>query len=319
MMTTLLQLFLLLAQTSINRGEWIVKNATVHMMNEPIMNEPIMNEPFMNEPFMNFNQFIAVSDTISYTFLLGYILAVVFLAHLLYEQAQALDRARARLEEEDLEEDLEEDAPYESQYFKQLEAMPDKALDKEELAVISQHVLIEETPKGKVYMLYNAGTETFDYYTDKCVDVTYEMLDTVARLFALTFHCKQICVNYKEEIQKGERNRLSEIEFDQLKKELAEKIINNTNTLNKERSVFATYKTYNKKTGNNVAKKYYIVTEKANRFKYKGKITEYEQRLKKKAEEESTYADSIKISYSEFKRLQQEQQEREEQNTLSTL
>ena len=305
MMTTLFQLFLLLAQTSISRGEWVVKNATVHIMKEPIT---------------NFNQFLAMSNTVTYTFLLGYILAVVFLAHLLYEQAHALDRVRERVGlDKDLVEDLEEDlddVPYESQYFKQLEDMPDQTLDKEELAVISQHVLIEETPKGTVYMLYNAWTETFDYYTDKCVDVTYEMLDTVARLFALTFLCKQICVNYKEEIQKGERNMLSEIEFDQLKKELAEKNLNNINTNNKERSVFATYKTYNKKKGNNVAKKYYIVTEKANRFKYKGKISDYEQRLKKKADEESTYADSIKISYSDYKRLLQEQKEREERTAL---
>ena len=97
---------------------------------------------------------------------------------------------------------------------------------------------------------------------------------------------------------------LSEIEFDKLKKELDER--NLVNNSNKERSVFASYKKYNKKNGNNVEKKYYIVTEKANRFKYKGKISDYEKEQKKAAEAE-TKPNCINISYSEFKRLQQVQ------------
>jgi hypothetical protein len=287
------------------------------------MDESIMDEPIMNQPIMKMNTYLVLSKTVTFTFLLGYVLSVFFLAHQLYVQARVAARVEAQVEvqagaqaqegEDKTEAQVQAQpqvdvVPYESQYFKQLDEMPDKLLDTDELAVIGENVLIEDTPKGQVYMLYNTGTETFDYYTDKVVDITYEMLDTVARLFAITFRCKQICVNYKEELQKGERNMLSEIEFDQLKKELAEKNLTSTT---KERSVFAAYKSYNKKTGNNVEKKYYILTEKANRFKYKGKISEYEQSIKKKTDEESTLADSIKISYSEFKRLQQEQLERE--------
>ena len=185
--------------------------------------------------------------------------------------------------------------------------MPETELTNEELLVISHHSLQENTPKGMVHMSYNVETETFDYYTDKYSEVTYEILDTVARLFAITFQCKQVCVNYKEEIQKGERNMLSEIEFDQLKKELEEKKIANSS---KERSVFATFKSYNKKTGNNVAKKYYIVTERANRFKYKGKLSDSEKMQKTAEAGEDTKAKGINISYSEFKRLRQEAEEK---------
>ena len=263
----------------------------------------------------SFHKFLEISDTVLFTFLMGGGLVFTFLAYVLYGEGEAEEwewETDTEGEEEDAEgEDAEgedegegegeggEAVKYESQYFKELEELPEKELSPEELAVISQHVLIEDTPKGIVYMAYNAEMQTFDYYTDKFVEVTYEILDTVARIFAITFRCKQVCVNYREEVQKGEQNMLSEIEFDKLKKELEER--NRMNSSNKERSVFATYKTYNKKNGNNVEKKYYIVTEKANRFKYKGKISDYERAQKKAAAE--TNPTVINISYSEYKRL----------------
>ena len=275
----------------------------------------------------NFDTFLEIYDTIMLTFLMGSGIAFTLLAYVLYgwtgpvegadmegwdtdEEGEAEDEGECEEDEGEGEEgegeEEGEDVKYEGQYFQQLEDLPENELSAEELAVISEHVLMEETPKGMVYMSYNAEMQTFDYYTDKFVDVTYEILDTVARLFAITFLCKQVCVNYREEVQKGEQNMLSEIEFDKLKKELEERNrINATN--NKERSVFATYKTYNKKNGNNVEKKYYIVTEKANRFKYKGKISDYEKLQQKAAAE--TNPKGINISYSEFKRLQQAQEQ----------
>jgi hypothetical protein len=272
----------------------------------------------------SFHKFLEISDTVMFTFFMGSGLAFTFLAYLLYGGAGAegtesseedwVTDSEEGEEGEDSEEGEEgeegEEVKYESQYFKQLEDLPEKELSPEELAVISQHVLMEETPKGLVYMSYNAETQTFNYYTDKFVDVPYDILDTVARLFAVTFLCKQVCVNYREEVEKGEQNMLSEIEFDTLKKELEER--NLVNNSNKERSVFASFKKYNKKNGNNVEKKYYIVTEKANRFKYKGKISDYERELKKLADTDAdadaeTKPNCVNISYSEFKRLQQAQ------------
>ena len=275
----------------------------------------------------NFDTFLEIYDTIMLTFLMGSGIAFTLLAYVLYgwtgpvediesEGWETDDEGECEEgEAEDEGEGEDEEVKYEGQYFQQLEDLPENELSAEELAVISEHVLMEETPKGMVYMSYNAEMQTFDYYTDKFVDVTYEILDTVARLFAITFLCKQVCVNYREEVEKGEQNMLSEIEFDKLKKELEERNrINATN--NKERSVFATYKTYNKKNGNNVEKKYYIVTEKANRFKYKGKISDYEKLQQKAAAE--TNPKGINISYSEFKRLQQAQEHDQVQAQVQT-
>jgi hypothetical protein len=250
-----------------------------------------------------FSDFVQNADTFILSAFLANLAATAFIAQLLYgnkHQEQEEEDDSDLYTDTDTEADDKEEPVYESQYFKQLEDMPDLPLSQDELTRIGHHVLIEETPKGIVHMGYNITTETFDYYTDHFVDVTYEMLDTVARLFAITFHCKQVCVNYREEVRKGEQNMLSEIEFDKLKKEIEERKVKNSS--NKERSVFASFKNYNKNVGSsgNVSKKYYIVTEKANRFKYKGKISDYEKAQKKTAEEATV--NCVRISYSDYKR-----------------
>jgi hypothetical protein len=240
---------------------------------------------------------------IIFAFTLANLLIVLYMSQLMYEGRQAGEETDTDTDtdtETETDEEAEEaDIPYESQYFEQLEAMPEKELTPEELAVISGHQLIEDTPKGRVYMAYNTNTGTFEYYTDKFSEISYEILDTVARLFTITFVCKQICVNYREEIKNGEHKMLSDIEYDKL---MAEKQVENNNN-KKERSVFATFKSYNKKTGNNVDKKYYVITEKANKFKYKGKLEEYDKLMYKKVMGEEVK----KISYSDFKRWQEQQ------------
>jgi len=311
----LTQMFIYLSQASIQLGSDALANTGQVMYqytNGTVIRISLFKAGYGPDGVLtSFHKFLEISDTVMFTFFMGSGLAFTLLAYLLYggagaEGTESSEEDWVTDSEDDWVTDSEEgeEVKYESQYFKQLEDLPEKELSPEELDVISQHVLMEETPKGLVYMSYNAETQTFNYYTDKFVDVTYEILDTVARLFAITFLCKQVCVNYREEIEKGEQNMLSEIEFDTLKKELDE--INLGNNSNKERSVFASFKKYNKKNGNNVEKKYYIVTEKANRFKYKGKISDYERELKKSADAE-TKPNCVNISYSEFKRLQQAQ------------
>jgi hypothetical protein len=204
-------------------------------------------------------------------------------------------------DEDDDDDDDDDDVVYESQYFDQLEEMPDKELTSEELKSIGSHRLIEETPKGTINMGYNVDNDTFEYYTDKFSDISYEILDTVARLFTITFQCKQICINYRKEIEEGENKMLSEIEYDNMIKEKEA----DSKEKEKERSVFAKFKTYNKKNGNNVAKKYYIITEKSNKFKFKGKLADYEKLIKKESQEESN-KNVKQISYADFKKLQED-------------
>ena len=280
--------------------------------------------------FTGFYAFLENSDTIMAALFIANLIAILFVSQVLYFNTYHQNGIRDEDSDEDSGSDDEEEGEgeeedegviYEGQYFKQLEEMPEAELLKEELALIGKNVLIEETPKGLVHMVYNVESETFDYYTDHFVEVTYEILDTVARLFAITFHCKKVCVNYQEEVLKGEKKMLSEMEFDKLRGE-KEKLEGVGKEKEKERSVFATFKSYNNGVGcggggggmggngknlngKNLSKKYYILTEKANRFKFKGKLSDYEKKYNKPALEESK-PNYINISYSDYKKKQAE-------------
>jgi len=206
-------------------------------------------------------------------------------------------------DEEDEEGDVDEndtsddnEITYEQRHFDTLNNLPDTILTPQELGLLAKIPLVENTPKGIVIMFYNAETSSFEYYTDKHTDISYEILDTVARLFTIQFNCKQICVNYQREVENGKIKMLSEIEYDKLCKDKQEQNIK----MREQGSVFASFKSYNKKTGNNVDKKYYIVTDNANRFKYKGKISDYEKFINKSKTDETTSCN--KLSYAEYKR-----------------
>jgi hypothetical protein len=167
--------------------------------------------------------------------------------------------------EEDEDEGEEE---YCFKFFDELESLPERELEKEELEELRLNTIEEETPEGKVIMSYNSDTESFWYYANS-TSIPYSSLDAVARLYAVTYNCKNICVNYKEEWERGKERANKEKESD-LKRREEEK--DNP----KPKSIFAKFKGYNKKQGaDDEKKKYYIITEKANKFKYKGKISEF--------------------------------------------
>jgi len=234
------------------------------------------------------------------------VLIMMFISNVLYktnthmyltDSDTELDTSSEDSDDDDIDEDEDDDnVNYEQQHFDALEALTDRALTPEDLKqAISGQYLTEETPKGVVVMSYNVDSGSFEYYTDKFGDMSYETLDTVARMFTVIYDCKQICVNYRAEVENGKTKMLSDIEYDKLIAENREKNIKEQ----EQRSVFASFKSYNKKTGNNVSKKYFVITENANRFKYKGKLSDYQKILNKPKADEIT---SQKISYADYKR-----------------
>jgi hypothetical protein len=183
--------------------------------------------------------------------------------------------------EED-EKDAEQDE-YCFKFFDELENLPERELEKEELEELRLKTLEEETPEGKVIMSYNSDTESFWYYADSTT-IPYSSLDAVARLYAITYNCKSICVNYKEEWEKGKERAIKEKELDIKRREEEE-------DKPKPKSVFANFKGYNKKHGSDDDnKKYYIMTERANTFKYKGKMTEFAKKENASTNDNSTNA-----------------------------
>ena len=162
----------------------------------------------------------------------------------------------------------EEEEKYCFKFFDELENLPERELEKEELEELRLKTIEEETPEGKVIMSYNSDTESFWYYANSTT-IPYSSLDAVARLYTVTYNCKSICVNYKEEWEKGKERVNKEKELDLKRREEEEH-------KPKPKSIFAKFKGYNKKQGaDDEKKKYYIITERANKFKYKGKNSEF--------------------------------------------
>ena len=204
------------------------------------------------------------------------------------------------VEEENEGEGEEEEENENDKYYQELSDLQERILSTEELENLRLNVIEEEMSNGKVIMTYNSDNETFWYYTDY-KSVPYVVLDKIARLFAITYNCKSVCVNSKEELEKAEKKyeekMVREEEQQRLKDEKDEK-----DEKPKEKSVFASFKNYNttdtknntknntnNNTNNNTKNntrnntrnntknntKNNIIPEKSNRFNYKGSLEDY--------------------------------------------
>ena len=197
----------------------------------------------------------------------GIVLGFTIVSYIAYDKEYKYEEDEDQEDQED-EEDKDEEDEYCFKFFDELENLPERELEKEELEELRLKILEEKTPEGKVIMSYNSDTESFWYYADSTT-IPYSSLDAVARLYAVTYNCKSICVNYKEEWEKGKEKVIKEKELDIKRREEEQ-------NKPKPKSIFAKFKGYNKKQGaDDEKKKYYIITEKANKFKYKGKNSEF--------------------------------------------
>ena len=162
--------------------------------------------------------------------------------------------------------------------------------------------VMEKTPSGTVIMRYNTDREGFEYWCDN-KNIKYDILEVVARKFVLMNHCCNIYHDRKLDIKKQmekieEKKKMIEEEKkkeeDKIGKEKQE-IKNKQETETKEQlvekdddpddSVFITSSLINKVTKikkkneimeNLDIKEEDIVAQKANRYTYIGKISEFE-------------------------------------------
>lgn len=152
---------------------------------------------------------------------------------------------------------------YERSYYLEFEALEEKDHTEDFLKGLGSEWTTENTPYGDVIMSYKAEYEAFWYYAER-KNIPYRILDVVARRFAIDNDCKSVCVNYKEEFEKGRDAAVAA-------NEMAHKKLSSEGSVRKndKKKLFATFKSYNMKKGKTQAKKY-IITENANRFTYKG-------------------------------------------------
>ena len=67
-----------------------------------------------------------------------------------------------------------------------------------DLELMIQNVIVENTPDGTVFMRYNADQEGFEYWSENTIDFAY--LDTVARKYVLIYKCKNAYTEMEEVI-----------------------------------------------------------------------------------------------------------------------
>jgi hypothetical protein len=197
--------------------------------------------------------------------------------------------------------------------------------NKKRLGDLKKCTIMENTPNGTVVMFYHNEDESFWYYSDsKLVPVKY--LDTVCRHYTTMFQCKNLYVHVDDIIEE-KKKELEEKEKEDMEKENMEKEDQKKDSVDeeksdeeKEKSVFASFKNYqnsnetnlrnrkhnqqnnkNNKTNktNKTNHKNTFVVERANRYSYKGGISEY-QMLKKQLQNVGSMK---KLDFSSFKKM----------------
>ena len=191
---------------------------------------------------------------------------------------------------------------YEARYFDELAAAMEVAdgeqLPEDSLAALDGVSIEEETPLGMVRMEYNRENAVFEYFTD-ARNVQYKTLDAVARSFCLAHDCPQLCVNYKDEFYRSKKEiraarAAAEAEAEKRDTDGEDVPVSETS------SVFAKFRTYNSRVNKAVKERARIVTERANRFSFRGTLAE----RARDAESEGSKATPVDpdLSYADFKK-----------------
>ena len=225
-----------------------------------------------------------------------------------------LFRLRVRLREkggayidDDSEEVEEETEDYCNNYQDEFDALSLRKLSDEELKQLNTKIVREQVAEQvEVIMTFDKATETFWYYTDKLKEVSYPILETVARKFAIENDCKIICLQTQAEQAPTPIQALSEALAEtpeQAEQTQAEQTQAEEPTQAEAPSVFAKFKSYN--AGKGSAPNFTSVVEvieQMNHFRYRGKIVDYEERARVKVEEPT-------LDYASYKKLLEEKKE----------
>lgn len=140
---------------------------------------------------------------------------------------------------------------------------------------LSLKTVTETTPRGDVIMYYSSKLNTFVYHSNT-KEIPYKYLETVARKYVIEYKCKSLYIDIRKEFEKGV-NKYKKIKE---REERAKENKDSNENENKKKQIFANLKTYNRKgeVHNKQKDKIYILREQSNRYSYRGKIEEYDQK-----------------------------------------
>jgi len=205
-----------------------------------------------------------------------------------------------RLREKERDESKEVEKTYCDNYQEEFAALPVRMLTDAELTNLTTKIVREQVAENvEVILTFDKTTDTFLYYTDKLKDVSYPILETVARKFVIDYDCKMIYLPAWEQVEEGQEQAEQEQadEQEQAEQEQAEQ--EQAEQEPKAPSVFAKFKNYNAGKGSvpNFASVITVV-EQMNHFRYRGKLSDYTETQKK----ESNPVEKT-LDYASYKKL----------------
>jgi len=248
----------------------------------------------------------------------------------------------------DLEDEEPEEIDFEELYIeligkknelkKELKSVEENILGEEEMRLEAREIIVnrkldkfidnyilECTPLGNIYMRYNNSKKSFEYFSNSTMP--YRYLEPVGRKYVMTYWCKPIFIDIEDELKKSEQK----FEEEKKKKEEDEEVLK---SVQGPKTMIAKLKNYNKDTKNQATMKpqmknrsgsnfvlppqikanlpnvnqhneKQLLKEKANRYTCEGRLTGFSplKKIDKKVSDKK-----LAMSYSDFKRMQKEEQ-----------
>ena len=168
--------------------------------------------------------------------------------------------------EEDLSDDEEEveEILYENKY------PLNKSLVAREDQVTDNLTVSDNTPDGLVFMKYNKDEESFHWWAEK-KGVSYKYLETVARKYVKIFRCSNYYIDREESL----KNEIDQRKMEEEQKKMQEE--DKKEDVDSDDDLFVKLKPNEKIKPKKIEK---IAAKRANKYKYCGKVSDFEM-LKK--------------------------------------
>lgn len=205
-------------------------------------------------------------------------------------------------EGEDEGEVEEEMKIYTDKYNEEYENLKERELDENDFLNLNTRYVKEETPGGEVIMSYNKDVDCFSYYTNNLKEITYDILETVARKFVIENDCKTIynvCKKAEAEAEAPKVEAASDTDSDNVSVSSDEAVVEE-----KPVSVFAKFKKYNTGGKGSVPnfKAVIDVVEQTNHFRFKGKLYDYEEIVKQNETARKAKETTKPLDYAAYKK-----------------
>jgi DNA polymerase III alpha subunit (gram-positive type) len=204
-------------------------------------------------------------------------------------------------DDDKVEEEVEEEEIYTDKYIDEFNLLNERILTDLDYLNLKKNSICETTPGGIVLLNYNKETDGFCYYTDNLKEITYDILETVARKFVIEYNCKQLYIKPQSDEPTSADAGSEPTSADAGSEPTSADAGSEPNTNESKKQVFAKFKKYNTGGKGSVSKIKNLkpITEQVNRFRYKGKIYEYEINKKKNND---TIVPSTTIDYATYKK-----------------